>query len=147
MSDSAESEKVSSNTDSGFRNLVTGEFLSLCSDRGTVNFELYFVWLIERPVHVHEYRYVMFTGTLVTLVFSPANGSSGFKAEKGRYHLYVCLACPWAHRTLICLKLKGLDDVISVNAVDYLMGTEGWRFNPSVSQYERFKTNRISGNK
>ena len=39
-----------------------------------------------------------------------ADGSSGFKAESGRYHLYVSLACPWAHRTLIYRKLKGLED-------------------------------------
>ena len=83
MSDSAESEKVSSNTDSGFRNLVTGEFLSLCSDRGTVNFELYFVWLIERPVHVHEYRYVMFTGTVVALVFSSSKRIVRIQSRKG----------------------------------------------------------------
>ena len=61
-----------------------------------------------------------------------ADGSSGFKAEKGRYHLYVSLACPWAHRTLIYRGLKGLDDVISVTVVDHFLGPEGWRFNPEV---------------
>lgn len=60
-----------------------------------------------------------------------ADGSSGFKAESGRYHLYVSYACPWAHRTLIYRKLKGLEDVISVNVVDYFMGSDtGWRFSP-----------------
>ena len=41
-------------------------------------------------------------------------GQAGFKAEANRYHLYVSLACPWAHRTLIFRKLKGLEDLISV---------------------------------
>jgi glutathionyl-hydroquinone reductase len=45
------------------------------------------------------------------------SGSSGFKGESGRYHLYVSLACPWAHRTLIVRKLKRLEDVISVSVV------------------------------
>src|SRR5690242_20219530 len=57
-----------------------------------------------------------------------ADGSSGFKAEPGRYHLYVSLACPWAHRTLIFRKLKKLDDVISVSVVEPLMGGLGWEF-------------------
>lgn len=50
-----------------------------------------------------------------------ANGSSGFKAEAGRYHLYVFLACPWAHRTLIMRELKGLNDLISVAIADVVM--------------------------
>ncbi|XP_077990859.1 glutathionyl-hydroquinone reductase YqjG-like [Glandiceps talaboti] len=57
-----------------------------------------------------------------------ADGSSGFKAEADRYHLYVSLACPWAHRTLIVKKLKGLDDVISQTVVDWFMGEKGWNF-------------------
>lgn len=57
-----------------------------------------------------------------------ADGSSGFKAEAGRYHLYVSLACPWAHRTLIVRKLKGLEEAISVSIVDPLMGEMGWSF-------------------
>lgn len=60
------------------------------------------------------------------------DGSSGFPAESGRYHLYVSYACPWAHRSLIMRKLKGLEDVISVDVVDYFMGEKGWRFNPDV---------------
>jgi len=56
-----------------------------------------------------------------------ADGSSGFKAEPNRYHLYVSLACPWAHRTLIARTLKGLKDVISVSVVEPVM-TEGWSF-------------------
>ncbi|BFZ25074.1 hypothetical protein BsWGS_28113 [Bradybaena similaris] len=57
-----------------------------------------------------------------------ADGSSGYKAEADRYHLYVSLACPWAHRTLIVRSLKGLGDVISVTVVDWLLETKGWAF-------------------
>ncbi|HUC61674.1 MAG TPA: glutathione S-transferase family protein [Alphaproteobacteria bacterium] len=57
-----------------------------------------------------------------------ADGSSGFAAEPGRYHLYVSLACPWAHRTLILRTLKGLEDAISLSIVDAHMGKEGWVF-------------------
>lgn len=56
------------------------------------------------------------------------SGESGFPAEPRRYHLYVSLACPWAHRTLIFRKLKRLEDVISVSVVNPHMGGEGWRF-------------------
>ncbi|MGP6086975.1 glutathione S-transferase family protein [Antarctobacter jejuensis] len=55
-------------------------------------------------------------------------GEGGFKAEPGRYHLYVSLACPWAHRTLVFRKLKGLEDLIPVSAVHSFMGEEGWTF-------------------
>ncbi len=57
-----------------------------------------------------------------------AEGETGFKAEPGRYHLYVSYACPWAHRTLIFRALKGLADVISVSVVDPFMGENGWAF-------------------
>lgn len=57
-------------------------------------------------------------------------GKSGFKAEAGRYHLYVSLACPWAHRTLIFRKLKGLDGMIDVSVVHWLMREKGWTFSP-----------------
>ncbi len=56
------------------------------------------------------------------------SGSGGFKAEAGRYHLYVSYACPWAHRTLIFRKLKMLENLISVSVVDYLMAENGWEF-------------------
>ena len=56
------------------------------------------------------------------------SGRGGFKAEPGRYHLYVSYACPWAHRTLIYRALKGLEDMISVSVVDWLMGENGWTF-------------------
>jgi putative glutathione S-transferase len=58
-----------------------------------------------------------------------ADGSSGFKAEPGRYHLYVSYACPFAHRTLIFRKLKKLEDVISISVLDPYWGRpEGWTF-------------------
>ncbi|MGD1849721.1 MAG: glutathione S-transferase family protein, partial [Cyanophyceae cyanobacterium] len=56
------------------------------------------------------------------------SGKRGFKAEPGRYHLYVSYACPWAHRTLIFRKLKGLEDAISVSVVHWLMLDNGWTF-------------------
>ncbi len=56
------------------------------------------------------------------------SGAAGFKAEAGRYHLYVSLACPWAHRTLILRALKRLEDMISVSVVHWLMLGEGWTF-------------------
>ena len=65
----------------------------------------------------------------VTADGKPAEGRKrGFKAEPGRYHLYVSLACPWAHRTLIFRKLKKLEDIISVSVVHYHMGKDGWTF-------------------
>lgn len=60
-----------------------------------------------------------------------ATGEAGFKAEKGRYHLYVSLACPWAHRTLIFRKLKGLEDYIDVSVVSPDMLDNGWTFDKS----------------
>jgi putative glutathione S-transferase len=59
-----------------------------------------------------------------------ADGSSGFPAESGRYHLYVSLACPWAHRTIIVRKLKGLEDAIGMTVVDPIRDDLGWRFGP-----------------
>ncbi|MEE4251457.1 MAG: glutathione S-transferase family protein [Alcanivoracaceae bacterium] len=58
-----------------------------------------------------------------------ADGKAGFKAESGRYHLYVSLACPWAHRTLIFRELKGLQDMIGVSVVNPLMLEHGWPLN------------------
>ncbi|MFV0932191.1 glutathione S-transferase family protein [Pseudomonas jessenii] len=55
-------------------------------------------------------------------------GVGGFAAEPGRYHLYVSLACPWAHRTLILRKLKGLENLIDVSVVSWLMLENGWTF-------------------
>lgn len=57
-----------------------------------------------------------------------ADGSSGFPAIRGRYHLYVSLACPWAHRTMITRKLKKLEPVIGMTVVDPVRDERGWRF-------------------
>jgi putative glutathione S-transferase len=57
-----------------------------------------------------------------------ADGSSGHLAQAGRYHLYVSLACPWAHRTLIVRDLKGLQDAIGVSIVDPIRDERGWAF-------------------
>ena len=57
-----------------------------------------------------------------------ADGSSGYPAEAGRYHLYVSLACPWAHRTVIVRRLKLLEDVISLSVVDPIRDERGWAF-------------------
>lgn len=65
----------------------------------------------------------------VTADGSPGpSGVGGFKAEKGRYHLYVSYACPWAHRTLIFRALKGLEDFIPISVVNSFMGENGWTF-------------------
>lgn len=65
----------------------------------------------------------------VTADGSPGpTGKGGFKAETGRYHLYVSYACPWAHRTLIFRRLKGLEEHISLSVVHYLMLDKGWVF-------------------
>ena len=55
-------------------------------------------------------------------------GDAGFDAEAGRYHLYVALICPWASRTLIARKLKGLEQAISISVVDPRLGDQGWAF-------------------
>lgn len=58
------------------------------------------------------------------------SGHDGFKAQADRYHLYVSLACPWAHRTMIFRTLKGLEDMISVSTVHWYMADKGWTFQP-----------------
>ena len=57
-----------------------------------------------------------------------ADGSSGWRAEPGRYRLVVCLACPWAHRAVIVRRLLGLEDAISLAVVDPIRDEKGWRF-------------------
>ena len=59
------------------------------------------------------------------------SGEGGFAAEPGRYHLYVSLACPWAHRTLIFRALKGLETMIPVSIVNWIMRDRGWTFDPA----------------
>jgi len=59
------------------------------------------------------------------------SGSGGFAAAPGRYHLYVGHACPWAHRTVIFRRLKGLEDMISLAVVNWYMAEHGWTFEPA----------------
>ena len=60
-----------------------------------------------------------------------ASGEGGFPAARDRYHLYVSLACPWAHRTVIMRKLRGLEEIVSISVVEPLYGPHGWRFGTS----------------
>jgi putative glutathione S-transferase len=93
------------------------------------------VWRQDDPNIVKDGRFVRRPTTFrnfVTADGSPGpTGEGGFPAEAGRYHLYVSLACPWAHRTLIFRKLKKLENVISVSIVEALLGKDGWEFGNS----------------
>lgn len=74
------------------------------------------------------------------------SGEGGFAAEKGRYHLYVSYACPWAHRTLIFRKLKKLEDVISISVVHPYMDNYGWDFKddyPAATGDELYNLSRM----
>jgi putative glutathione S-transferase len=71
-------------------------------------------------------RFARQTSTFRDIV--TADGSSGYRAEAGRYHLYVSLACPWAHRTVILRELKGLRDAIGMSIVDPVRDRRGWAF-------------------
>ena len=67
----------------------------------------------------------------VTADGSPGpSGEGGFRAEAGRYHLYIARACPWAHRAMIFRALKGLEGIISYSVVNWLMLENGWTFEP-----------------
>ena len=57
-----------------------------------------------------------------------ADGSTGYRAQAGRYHLYISWACPWAHRTAILRRLKGLEDAVGLSVVGSFMGDDGWAF-------------------
>ncbi|MDQ4063960.1 MAG: glutathione S-transferase family protein [Actinomycetota bacterium] len=83
-------------------------------------------WITERRQEDEEGRFIR-TSTSFRDRITP-DGSSGFKAEAGRYHLYISWACPWAHRTAILRKLKGLDNAIGFSAVGSFMGEDGWTF-------------------
>ncbi len=65
-----------------------------------------------------------------------ADGSSGFPAEPGRYHLYIAISCPWAHRTWIFRKLKHLEDIISMSIVAPRRTEHGWVFDPDEPRYQ-----------
>lgn len=83
-------------------------------------------WRVEERRGNEEGRFVR-SGTTFR-DFVTADDSSGFRAEAGRYHLYISWACPWAHRTAILRKLKGLEDVVGLAAVGSFMGDDGWAF-------------------
>src|SRR3712207_4486809 len=83
-------------------------------------------WRTERQRQDEEGRFVRAETSFRNSV--TADGSSGYKAESGRYHLYISWACPWAHRTAILRKLKGLEDAIGLSAVGSFMGDDGWAF-------------------
>jgi putative glutathione S-transferase len=68
-----------------------------------------------------------------------ADGSSGFAAEAGRYHLYLSWACGWSHRTLLLRTLKGLEEVIGLSVVDNHMGEEGWTFSEGADPIGGFR--------
>jgi len=66
------------------------------------------------------------------------DGALGFKAEKGHYHLYVSLACPWAHRTLISRHLNELQDYIDVTVVEPIMLGNGWELDDPLYGFDFF---------
>jgi len=72
------------------------------------------------------------------------SGEDGFKAEAGRYHLYISHACPWANRAAIFRKLKGLENMIDVSVVDHFMGDEGWTFDEATDDPEDTR-DRLAG--
>lgn len=83
-------------------------------------------WLSEREQEDSQGKFIRPSTTFRNKI--TADGSSGFKAEPGRYHLYVCWACPWAHRTAIVRKLKGLEEVIGLSVVAPEIEDNGWEF-------------------
>ncbi len=91
------------------------------------------IWQVEeqavRSQNGHFVRPVTRFRNWVTPDGKPGpSGDGGFAAARGRYHLYVALACPWAHRTVIMRMLKGLEDVVSMSVVEPLYGPHGWKF-------------------
>ena len=87
------------------------------------------VWYETKDSDGHFIRQDSSCRNWITKDGSPGpTGEGGFAPEKGRYHLYVSLACPWAHRTLLFRKLKGLESFVSVSVVNAFMGSEGWTF-------------------
>jgi putative glutathione S-transferase len=87
-------------------------------------------WFVTRDESGHFIRSDSGFRNWITPDGSPGpSGEGGFTAEAGRYHLYVAMACPWAHRTLIFRKLKGLEELIPISVVDPKMPDEtGWNF-------------------
>ena len=93
----------------------------------------------------YERQDSLFRNWVTTDGSADPSGEGGYKAEAGRYHLYVSLACPWAHRTTIMRKLKGVEDMISMSVVNSLMGSDGWTFDagPGVIPDDINHTNRL----
>jgi glutathionyl-hydroquinone reductase len=83
-------------------------------------------WLSEREQEDNKGQFVRPSTTFRNWI--KADGSSGFAPAADRYHLYVSLACPWAHRTLIMRQLKGLNEAISISIVDPVIEEQGWEF-------------------
>ncbi len=83
-------------------------------------------WKTEKRFASENGRFERSTTSFRSWISS--DGGTGFPAEAGRYHLYVAWACPWAHRTAIMRKLKGLEDAIGLSAVGSFMGDDGWAF-------------------
>jgi putative glutathione S-transferase len=95
------------------------------------------VWQVHEPEKTSDGRFIRKDSAFrdwVTPDGRPGpTGKDGYSAMPGRYHLYVSLACPWAHRTLIMRALKGLENVISISVTHWLMEQEGWTFEPGES--------------
>lgn len=86
-------------------------------------------WYDTKSTNGHFKRWDSAFRNWVTADGQPGpTGIGGFKAEGGRYHLYVSYACPWAHRALIFRELKGLEDIIDISVVHWLMAENGWTF-------------------
>ncbi|MGK7921248.1 MAG: glutathione S-transferase family protein [Trichodesmium sp.] len=83
-------------------------------------------WISEREQEDSQGRFIRPTTTFRNKI--TADGSSGFKAEIGRYHLYISWACPWAHRTAIMRKLKGLEEAIGLSVVAAVIDQNSWEF-------------------
>ncbi len=90
-------------------------------------------WHVEEPAERHQNGRLNHPQSVFRNWITPdgapgPSGVGGFKAEAGRYHLYICHACPWAHRTMILRALKGLEGAISVSVVNLFKGDDGWTF-------------------
>jgi putative glutathione S-transferase len=89
-------------------------------------------WRADDPTRIKDGHFIRPPTTYHNFITADGRpgptGQGDFPAEAGRYHLYVSLACPWAHRTLIFRRLKKLEDVISVSVVEPVLGNRGWEF-------------------
>jgi glutathionyl-hydroquinone reductase len=83
-------------------------------------------WISEREQEDNQGKFIRPSTTFRNKI--TADGSSGFKAEAGRYHLYISWACPWAHRTAIMRRLKGLEDAIGLSVVAAEIDQNSWEF-------------------